>query len=162
MSSDELSFEIDARRIANDLYFTITGRIDEHFSVDAIEPCAGKVVVHLGGATSISSAGVRSFERFLEQAAARAPVVLIHVSSTIATQIALLPSLVANAQVQTVRLPFTCPSCGAAGVHAIPWRHDAHRRFAPECACGAAMDLDGAAEQFLPPAPPADPLPQRD
>jgi anti-anti-sigma regulatory factor len=137
------------------LHVTISGKIDEKFDGTAVIEAAngtgptGKVVIHLGGIRSISSLGVRAFESFVG-ALVRREVVMIHVSPAIASQIAMIPNLCLGATVESAKLPFTCPACGAEKSHSIPFRASAALEHAPKCSCGSVMDLDGLPEQYLP------------
>src|SRR5262249_55430932 len=109
----------------------------------------GKVVMHLGGVRAISSLGVRAFEFFVH--ALPSQVVLVHVSPAIAAQLTMIPNLVgSHTTVESAKLPFTCPACGAEKSHSVPSRARASIEHAPECACGALMELDGLPEQYLP------------
>jgi anti-anti-sigma regulatory factor len=132
------------------LHVTIAGKIDERFDADAvIAEAHAKVVMHLGGVRSISSLGVRAFEHFVH--ALKHEVVLIHVSPAVASQIAMIPNLMPpNAHVESAKLPFVCPSCGAEKVHSVPFSAAQLGDHAPACTCGAKMELDGLAEQYLP------------
>jgi anti-anti-sigma regulatory factor len=135
------------------LHVTISGKIDEKFDGAPVlleaSHVAGKVVIHLGGIRSISSLGVRAFESFVTQLANR-EVVMIHVSPAIASQMTMIPNLCATAKIESAKLPFVCPSCGAEKAHSVPWRAGAAIEHAPRCACGSVMDLDGLAEHYLP------------
>jgi hypothetical protein len=135
------------------LHVTISGKIDEKFDgasvVSEAGVVAGKVVIHLGGIRSISSLGVRAFESFVGQLANR-EVVMIHVSPAIANQMTMIPNLCATAKVESAKLPFSCPGCGAEKSHSVPWRPGAAVEHAPRCACGSRMELDGLPEQYLP------------
>jgi anti-anti-sigma regulatory factor len=135
------------------LHVTISGKIDEKFDGSPVvlesQHVAGKVVMHLGGIRSISSLGVRAFESFVTQLSSR-EVVLIHVSPAIASQIAMIPNLCGPAKIESAKLPFVCPSCGAEKAHSVPWRSGASVEHAPKCSCGATMELDGLPEQYLP------------
>lgn len=133
------------------LHVTISGKIDEKFDgAPILESVQGlKVVIHLGGIRSISSLGVRAFESFVGALEER-EVVLIHVSPAIASQLTMIPNLCATAKVESAKLPFSCPACGAEKQHSIPWRPNANVEHAPKCQCGATMELDGLPEQYLP------------
>ena len=135
------------------LHVTLIGKIDEKFDgatvVEAASRSNGKVVMHLGGIRSISSLGVRAFEMFVESLSGH-EVVLIHVAPAIASQMTMIPTLCAGAKVESARLPFVCPACGAEKSHSIPWRVSAAIENAPKCSCGAVMELDGLPEQYLP------------
>ncbi|HEY7955507.1 MAG: STAS domain-containing protein [Polyangia bacterium] len=133
------------------LHVTITGKIDEKFDpAPVIEAATGsKVVIHLAGIRSISSLGVRAFEALVDALSSR-DVVLIHVSPAIANQITMIPNLIEKATVESAKLPFICPACGAEKSHSIPWRAGAAVDHAPKCTCGATMDLDGMPEHYLP------------
>jgi anti-anti-sigma regulatory factor len=131
------------------LHVTIAGKIDERFDgTSVVHDATGKVVVHLAGVRSISSLGVRAFEFFVQ---ALPEAVLVHVSPAIAQQLAMIPNLCGpHAIIESAKLPFTCPACGAEKAHSVPFRAGASVEHAPRCACGAAMELDGLAEQYLP------------
>jgi anti-anti-sigma regulatory factor len=133
------------------LHVAITGKIDERFDGATVvdEPQAVPVVMDLAGIRSISSLGVRAFENFVQALAGR-QVVLIDVSPAIASQIAMIPNLVGDARVESARLPFVCPKCGTERSHSVPFRFGASVEHAPRCDCGARMELDGIAEQYLP------------
>ncbi len=107
------------------------------------------MVIHLGGVRSISSLGVRAFESFID-AMSPHEVVLIHLSPAIASQMAMIPNLCQGAKVESAKLPFSCPACGAEKAHSVPWRANAAVEHAPSCSCGAKMVLDGLPEQYLP------------
>src|SRR6185503_5093300 len=126
------------------LHVTLSGKIDEKFDPSPVLEAAtgGKVVMHLGGIRAISSLGVRAFESLVDALSSR-EVVLIHVSPAIANQMTMIPNLLEKAKVESAKLPFTCPACGAEKYHSIPWRAGASVDHAPKCTCGATMDLDG-------------------
>jgi anti-anti-sigma regulatory factor len=133
------------------LHVTIAGKIDERFDGTSVSSVArGKVVMHLAAVRSISSLGVRAFEHFVHSLPAE--VVLVHVSPAIAQQIVMIPNLVgAHTHVESAKLPFVCPRCGAEKTHSVPFRVGAASDNAPPCAsCGATMELDGLPEQYLP------------
>jgi hypothetical protein len=91
---------------------------------------------------------VRAFEHFVQ---ALPSVVLVHISPAIASQITMIPNLVGDHTiVESAKLPFTCPACGAEKTHSVPFRAQASVDNAPRCGCGAMMELDGLAEQYLP------------
>ncbi|MDB4968139.1 MAG: hypothetical protein JWN44_3828 [Myxococcales bacterium] len=143
--------QIDKKKSADGtLHVTIAGKIDERFD-PAVVLCEarGKVVMHLAGVRSISSLGVRAFEQFVQ--ALPEDVVLVHISPAIASQLTMIPNLVgARAVVESAKLPFTCPACGAEKSHSVPFRAGASVEHAPKCACGGYMELDGLPEQYLP------------
>jgi predicted RNA-binding Zn-ribbon protein involved in translation (DUF1610 family) len=143
--------QIDKRRSPDGtLHVTIAGKIDERFdAAPVLADAKGKVVMHLAGVRSISSLGVRAFEMFVQ--ALPADVVLVHVSPAIASQLTMIPNLCGERTVvESAKLPFTCPTCGAEKAHSIPFRAQANVEHAPKCACGATMELDGLPEQYLP------------
>jgi hypothetical protein len=148
--------QFDKKRL-NDgsLHVTISGKIDEKFDGAPVVEAAGsngptgKVVMHLGGIRSISSLGVRAFESFVA-ALSKREVVMIHISPAIASQLTMIPNLCHHATIESAKLPFACPSCGAEKSHSIPWRAGANVDHAPKCACGTVMDLDGLPEHYLP------------
>ncbi len=143
---------IDKRELDDgSVHVTVAGKIDEKFDGSQIVEAARshKVVMHLAGVRSISSLGVRAFEDFVS-AMHGGDVVLIHLSPALANQIAMIPSLCAGARIESAKLPFACPACGAEKSHSVPWQPNAHRDHAPACACGATMELDGVPEQYLP------------
>jgi anti-anti-sigma regulatory factor len=143
--------QIEKRKSADGtLHVTIAGKIDERFDGAVVLTDAhGKVVMHLGGVRSISSLGVRAFENFVQ--ALPADVVLVHVSPAIASQLTMIPNLCGErTTVESAKLPFTCPTCGAEKTHSVPFRAQANVEHAPKCACGALMELDGLPEQYLP------------
>ena|SRR5438067_6976994 len=133
------------------LHVTVAGKIDEKFDGQHIVEAARahKVVMHLGGVRSISSLGVRAFESFVESLL-KGELVLIHLSPAIANQLTMIPTLCQGAKIESAKLPFVCPACGAEKSHSVPWRPNAHVESAPKCSCGAPMELDGLAEQYLP------------
>jgi anti-anti-sigma regulatory factor len=128
---------------------TIDGRIDERFRAPQIPASASKVTLNLGGVSGISSVGVRLLEELLRSLGAR-ELVLIHVSPAIAVQLNLVPALQKLARVESAKLPFACPSCELEKIQSVPWRYDAHLRYAPTCRCGQLMHLDGMPEHYLP------------
>ena len=143
--------QIDKRKSPDGtLHVTIAGKIDERFDGDGVlHDANGKVVMHLGGVRSISSLGVRAFEMFVQ--ALPADVVLVHVSPAIASQLTMIPNLCgARTTVESAKLPFTCPACGAEKSHSVPFRANANVEHAPKCSCGMVMELDGLPEQYLP------------
>jgi anti-anti-sigma regulatory factor len=143
--------QIDKRKSADGtLHVTISGKIDERFDAALVlHDAHGKVVMHLGGVRSISSLGVRAFEMFVH--ALPGEVVLVHVSPAIASQLTMIPNLCGTrTTVESAKLPFTCPACGAEKTHSVPFRAQANVEHAPKCSCGMAMELDGLPEQYLP------------
>jgi anti-anti-sigma regulatory factor len=143
--------QIDKKKLADgSLHVTIAGKIDERFDASpVVAEKATKVVLHLAGIRSISSLGVRAFEHFVQ--GLHNEVVMIHVSPAIASQLTMIPNLVgSNTRVESAKLPFTCPACGAERTHSVPFRSGASVSHAPTCACGATMELDGLPEQYLP------------
>ncbi len=132
------------------LHVTISGKIDERFDPSAIlDDAGGKVVMHLGGVRSISSLGVRAFQTLVH--ALPHEIVLIHISPAVANQLAMIPNLMpARAHVESAKLPFVCPQCGDEQQHSVPFAAGASTSHAPRCSCGAVMELDGVAEQYLP------------
>jgi len=75
----------------------------------------------------------------------------VHVSPAIASQLTMIPNLCGTrTTVESAKLPFTCPACGAEKTHSVPFRAGANVEHAPKCSCGAAMELDGLPEQYLP------------
>jgi anti-anti-sigma regulatory factor len=135
---------------------SIRGKIDEQFDAPPIRQGVERVVINLGAVTGISSVGVRALETYL-RSLAPTRVTLIHVSAPIALQLNLVSALRALVSVESARLPFVCPGCGSERVHSVPWRATAHLRFAPVCACGQTMQLDGMAEHYLPTRDPTHP-----
>jgi anti-anti-sigma regulatory factor len=135
------------------LHVSLIGKIDERFDgepvLEAVAGNRGKVVLHLAGIRSISSLGVRAFETFVERLQQH-EVVMIHISPAVASQMTMIPSLNGHATVESAKLPFACPSCGAEKSHSIPWRANSAVEHAPKCTCGTTMDLDGLPEQYLP------------
>ena len=143
--------QIDKRKSADGtLHVTIAGKIDERFDgATVMHDAHGRVVMHLGGVRSISSLGVRAFEIFVQSLPGE--VVLVHISPAIASQLTMIPNLCgARTTVESAKLPFNCPACGAEKTHSIPFRAGANVEHAPQCSCGAFMELDGLAEQYLP------------
>ena len=142
---------VDKKQLGDgSLHVTIAGKIDEKFdAAPFVDEAHGKVVLHLTGVRSISSLGVRAFETFVHNLAQH-EVELIHVSPAIASQITMIPNLCGQARVESAKLPFVCPQCGAEKSHSIPWRANAALEHAPKCSCGVPMHLDGLPEQYLP------------
>lgn len=143
--------QIDKRKSPDGtLHVTIVGKIDERFdAAGVVHEAHGKVVMHLGGVRSISSLGVRAFEMFVQSLPA--DVVLVHVSPAIASQLTMIPNLCGTrTTVESAKLPFTCPACGAEKSHSVPFHAGANVEHAPKCSCGMQMELDGLAEQYLP------------
>jgi hypothetical protein len=136
-------------RINGETHWKIEGRVDDSFEGGPVGAGDRKLVINLGAVIGISSGGVRALERVLIAQRPRA-VVLIHVSPAIAVQLNLLPALGALARVESARLPFICVACDAEKSQSVPWRSDAHERYAPTCNCGQTMQLDGLAEHYLP------------
>jgi hypothetical protein len=62
----------------------------------------------------------------------------------------MIPTLGGHATVESAKLPFACPQCGAEKSHSIPWRAHSAVEHAPKCTCGSLMELDGLPEQYLP------------
>jgi anti-anti-sigma regulatory factor len=141
--------DIEQKEMGETMYLTVAGRIDDTTEFPSLPPTITKLVLQLGGVTSISAVGVRVLEELLTTAPAA--TTLIQVPAAVAMQINLVPSLARVADVQTALLPFSCPGCGAERRHLVPWRAGADRRWAPTCDCGASMELDGIAEHYLPP-----------
>jgi anti-anti-sigma regulatory factor len=142
---------LDKRQSADGtLHVTVAGKIDERFDpAPLVAEAKGKVVLHLAGVRSISSLGVRAFEQLMHSLPG--DVVLIHVSPAIAAQLTMIPSLIgARAKVESAKLPFVCPACGAEKAHSVPFVAGAAATNAPQCTCGATMELDGLPEQYLP------------
>lgn len=140
------------KRVLSDgsLHVAVRGEIGDRFdaAVQASAECK-KVVVHLGDVKGLTSVGVRNFEEFIAGFGKR-EVVLIHISPAIAAQLIMIPDLVRGARVESAKLPFICPLCDRQLLHSVPWVARAHTQHAPKCACGAVMELDGMAEQYLP------------
>src|SRR5205814_9848136 len=119
--------QIDKRRSPDGtLHVTIVGKIDERFDgASVLDDAQGKVIMHLGGVRSISSLGVRAFEHFVH--ALPADVVLVHISPAIASQLTMIPNLVGESTtVESAKLPFSCPACGAEKSHSVPFRAGAN------------------------------------
>src|SRR5260221_4858636 len=145
-------FSLDKKRIADgSVHVTIAGEIGDQFDASHLldGDDGAKVVMHLGAVRSMTSLGVRAFELFVAGLGDR-EVVLMHVSPAVATQLIMIPTLCAGASVESAKLPFRCPACATAKSHSVPWAVGAHLAHAPACACGATMELDGLAEQYLP------------
>ena len=134
------------------LHVLMSGVIDDQFDgtqlFDSKE--AKKIVLHLGGIRSISSVGVRNLDNFVGSFAPR-EVSLIHISAAVAAQVIMIPGLCGAAKIESVKLPFTCRSCGGELLHSVPWRAFS-REQSPKCKCGMVMDLDVVPEQYLPSA----------
>ena len=142
---------IEKRKSADGtLHVTIAGKIDERFDGAVVRADAhGKVVMHLGGVRAISALGVRAFEIFVQ--ALPADVVLVHVSPAIASQLTMIPNLCGTrTTVESAKLPFVCPACGAEKTHSVPFLARANVEHAPKCSCGSLMELDGLPEHYLP------------
>jgi anti-anti-sigma regulatory factor len=133
------------------LHVAIIGKIDEQFDGATVvdEPASVPVVMDLAGVRAISSLGVRAFENFVAALAGR-ELVLVDISPAIASQVAMIPNLVSGARIESAKLPFVCPACGAESAHSIPYAVNATVEHAPRCTCGARMMLDGLPEQYLP------------
>jgi hypothetical protein len=134
--------------VNREAHWTVRGRIDERFTAPKLPDEGQRVVINLSEVTGISSLGVRALEETLRALMPR-PVVLIHVAPSVAIQLNLVPALGALVKVESARLPFVCAICGAEKSQSVPWRHDAHRRFAPICH-GEPMQLDGLPDHYLP------------
>jgi hypothetical protein len=73
------------------------------------------------------------------------------VSPAVACQIAMIPNLMPErVRVESAKLPFVCPACGAEKTHSVPFSTAQLLSHAPDCTCGARMELDGLPEQYLP------------
>jgi anti-anti-sigma regulatory factor len=134
------------------LHITMTGKIDEHFDGAVVltdASSAKKVVLHLAGIRSMTSLGVRRFEDFILELMGH-EVVFIHVSPAIATQLVMISGFCSGVRVESAKLPFVCAACGAEKNHSVPWRPGVAIDTAPKCSCGATMELDGMAKQYLP------------
>lgn len=132
------------------LCVSVSGKIDENFHPDPVEPSyPGTVIVRLEGVRALSSQGVRELESFVAGLAPR-KVVLQALSPAVASQVAMIPNLFGQASIESVELPFTCPACLKEKNATIPWSRQAHVEHAPKCECGQAMELDGLAEMYLP------------
>ncbi len=147
--------KLDVKRLDDgSVHLTVGGKIDEHFDpaplvAGADGQVAGKLVIHLGAVRSLSSLGVRAFESFVQGLPHE--VVLIEVSPAIAAQLTMIPNLLGpRARVESARLPFVCPACGAEKAHSVSFALHAAVAEAPRCGCGAMMELDGLPEQYLP------------
>ncbi len=135
------------------LSVTLRGKIDADFDGSAIVRAATgrRVAIALAEVDAISSLGVFALTRFIEALKGRdREIVFLHVSAVLARQLAILPGLFAAVQVESARLPFLCGRCGAEDTASIPFRAGADVTHAPRCSCGATMELDGIAEQYLP------------
>jgi hypothetical protein len=134
------------------LHVLMKGDIDDDFDGDFIlhsAPAGKPVVLHLGGIRFISSIGVRSLDNFVRAFGER-DVSLIHISAAVAAQMIMIPGLCSTARIESAKLPFICPKCASEGLHSVPWKPGSHLDHAPKCTCGAAMELDGVPEQYLP------------
>jgi hypothetical protein len=129
----------------------IKGAIGEDFDGAPIrrEATGARILMHLGEVHSLSSLGVFALTRLIDSLKPR-EIVFLHVSSAIARQLTILPGLFDAVRVESARLPFICPACGEETVTSIPFSPGADLAHAPTCACGARMELDGLAEQYLP------------
>ena len=133
------------------LHVTIAGKIDERFdgARRARTTRAARWSCTSAAYARSRRSGVRAFEIFVQ--ALPADVVLVHVSPAIASQLTMIPNLCGTrTTVESAKLPFTCPLCGAEKTHSVPFRAHANVEHAPKCACGAVMELDGLPEQYLP------------
>lgn len=132
------------------LSVSVSGKIDENFRPDPVEPSyTGTVFVRLDGVRALSSQGVRELESFIAALAPR-PVVLQALSPAVSSQVAMIPNLFGGAKIESVQLPFTCPQCLKEQNATVPWKSQAHLENAPKCECGTTMELDGLAEMYLP------------
>ena len=132
------------------LSVSVSGKIDENFRPDPVEPSyPGTILVRLEGVRALSSQGVRELENFIASLQPRA-VVLQALSPAVSSQVAMIPNLFGDATIESVQLPFTCPSCLKEKNAIVPWKPRAHTEHAPKCECGATMELDGLAEMYLP------------
>ena len=132
------------------LSVSVSGKIDEHFRPDPLEPSyLGTILVHLDGVRAMSSQGVRELESFIAALAPR-KVVLQGLSPAVSSQVAMIPNLFGEATIESVQLPFCCPSCLKETNATLPWKAGAHLENAPRCECGQTMELDGLAEMYLP------------
>ena len=135
------------------LHVTIAGRIDERF--DARDGAfrgahAPRWSCHLGGA-AINLVARRARLRGTSCMRCRPTSCSLHVSPAIASQLTMIPNLCGTrTTVESAKLPFTCPACGAEKTHSVPFRAGANVEHAPKCSCGSAMELDGLPEQYLP------------
>lgn len=129
----------------------LKGAIDESFDGRPIRAAArgDRVLINMAEVRAMTSTGVFAFTKFIDSIAPR-QIVLLHVSAAMARQLTILPGLFAAVRVESARLPFVCPTCGDEKDHSVPFQPSAHLAHAPTCACGATMELDGIAEQYLP------------
>ena len=132
---------------------SLVGKIDEKFDgreiLARVQP-GQRVRLKLDGIRSISSLGVRALEQFMAALGDR-DVVLEDISAAVANQFTMIPNLLGRATVESARLPFVCPSCGAEEARSVPYRRDATTTHAPACSqCGHKMDFDGFSEEYLP------------
>ena len=134
------------------VHVSLKGRIEADFDGEAIRRAlkGHKVALHMGEVQVMTSVGVITFERFVDSLPPGTEVVLLHISSVVAAVLGLLPGLRAKVKVESARLPFLCRRCGEQRVQSIPYFHGAESDHAPLSECGARMELDGLAEQYLP------------
>jgi anti-anti-sigma regulatory factor len=145
-------FSVDKKELADgSLHVTLSGEIGDHFDGAGIiaADAPARVVLHLGGVRSLTSLGVRAFEQLIASARGR-ELTLVHISPAVAAQLIMIPTLSGGARVESAKLPFRCAACGAERSHTVPWDARGHLDHAPTCSCGAKMELDGLAEQYLP------------
>ncbi len=134
------------------VHCSLQGRIEGDFDGEAIKAAlkGSKVALHLGEVTVMTSVGVIAFERFLDSLPAGTEVVLLHISAVVASVVSLIPSVRAKVKIESARLPFLCRRCGEEKVVSIPYVFGSDRANAPVSECGATMELDGLADQYLP------------
>lgn len=133
------------------LHVVVEGRIDSSFDgVGILKNLKGsRVVMDLSRVQSVSSLGVFAFTRLIDSIK-HCEIHFVDVSPVVARQLAILPSLFAAVRVDSARLPFSCPRCGAELEHSVPFEKGAEVAHAPACPCGTPMELDGIPEQYLP------------
>jgi|GEM_PF-4168919 len=148
-----MMISVDVRAANGICEIYLSGKIDEKLDVAAIASQAGqatKVRLSLAQVRSISSMGLRSVESLVEALGRGRDLVLSDISPALATQMAVIPNLCGGVAVEAARLPFVCPACSAEASHMVPWKANALATLSPKCTCGAVMELDGLAEQYLP------------
>ena len=151
--------KIERKQLADGtLSMTLSGKVDERFDGTPIVAALSlsgrkpdKVVLHLAGIRSISSVGLRQFEHFIHDLVKLGrPIAMVHISTAVAAQAAMIPDLFAGVTIVSAKLPFICPACGIEKDHSIPWQAGAHVDAAPACTCGGRWELDGLPEHYLP------------
>ncbi len=141
----------DARTQALSLAGKIDERLDAAMLLGELAGTA-KVLLDLARISTVTSSGIQAFCRLVEGLVrgGASEIVLLRVASPIAFQVAICPGIFDPARVESAQLPFVCGTCGEERDHVVPYVAGADRSHPPACACGATMELDGMAAQYLP------------